>query len=212
MLYADLQVSGENQRALDAFLAPLRDKGPVYRYHYMHTLRVTILCVDVAKFMHLDQKALFYAGLLHDVGKSLVPIVTLGKTTGWTENDTRNIRPHVMDGYRMIRGRFDFSAEVIIWHHRFQSKGYPSKVPGSLHPYCLGTKTMIEMYGRILSLCDQFDAFHRVNDANGEAVPRTGEEIKELMFKANPDQRFLLTELYEADVFTTFTSEEVVPM
>jgi hypothetical protein len=212
MLYADLQVSGENQRALDSFLAPLRDKGPVYRYHYMHTLRVTFLCVEVAKFMHLDQKALFYAGLLHDVGKSLVLVETLGKTSGWTETDTINIRPHVMDGYWMIRGRFDFTAEVILWHHRFQSKGYPTIIPRNIHPYCLGTKTMIEMYGRILSLCDQFDAFHRVNDANGEAIPPTGEEIKELMFKANPDQRFLLAELYEADVFTTFTSGEVVPM
>ncbi len=189
---------------IGSFLAPLRDKGQVYKFHYDHTLRVALLCVDVAKFTHLDQKALFYAGLLHDIGKVQVPAETLGKTSGWTQRDSAVMRPHVMDGYRMLRGRFDFTAEVIIWHHRFQAQGYPHNVPSKLHAYCLGSKTMIQMYGRLLSLCDQFDAFHRINDKHGELHTPSGEEIKALMFKLNPDQAVLLGELYGAEVFTTY--------
>ncbi|HEY0220873.1 MAG TPA: HD domain-containing protein [Candidatus Paceibacterota bacterium] len=207
-LFADLQIGFENQQAIESFLAPLRDKGPIYKFHYNHTLRVAILCMKVAEFMHLDKKALLYAGLLHDVGKALVSARTLGKTSGWTEKDTREMRPHVMDGYKLIRGRFDFTAEIILWHHRFQAKGYPVAIPHALHPYCLGSKTMIQVYGRILSLCDQFDAFHRVNDKQGATVIPTGEEILLLMYKANPDQRVLLDELYKADIFTTFTTSE----
>lgn len=191
-------------------MAPLRDKGPVYRFHYDHTLRVALLCVEVAKFMHLDQKALLYAGLLHDVGKIQVPAETLGKTSGWTEKDTQNIRPHVMDGYKMIRGRFDFTAEVILHHHRFQANGYPVIVPHELHPHCLGSQTLIIMYGRILALCDQFDAFHRINDHGGKITVPTGESIKTLMFKANPDQRVLLDEFYREGIFTLYTEPTMV--
>lgn len=204
-LFDRFSVSEENQVAIRAFLAPLRNKGPVYRFHYDHTLRVTFLCVSLAEFMHLDAKALMYAGLLHDIGKVQVPVETLGKTQGWTEKDTRNIRPHVMDSYRLLRGKFDFTAEVILWHHRFQSKGYPVVLPEKLHEYCLGSKTMIQMYGRLLSLCDQFDAFHRVNDKQGMVVTPTGKEIKALMMRANPDQHVLLEELYSAGIFTTYT-------
>ncbi len=206
-LFKELGVSGENKAALKSFLAPLRNKGPVYRYHYDHTLRVTFLCVAVARFVHLNEKTLFYAGLLHDIGKAQVPIDTLGKTSGWTPKDTKRIRPHVMDGYRSIRGKFDFSAEVLLWHHRFQLNGYPVVLPKHLHKYCLGTRMMIQMHGRMLSLCDQFDAFHRVNDRSGAVVIPTGEEIKELMLRTNPDQRDLIRDLYKAGIFTTYTEQ-----
>jgi putative nucleotidyltransferase with HDIG domain len=209
-LFEDLHVSEENKTAVKSFLSPLRNKGEAYRFHYDHTLRVTFLCVEVAKFMHLDKKALFYAGLLHDVGKALVPVETLGKTDGWTKQDARNMRPHVMDGYRMIKGKFDFTAEVILWHHRFQKDGYPANIPSCLHHYCLGTKTMIQMYGRILSLCDHFDASHRVNFRDGAVVSLTGEGVKSLMFRLNPDQKELLEELYSADIFTTYTANVYV--
>ena len=204
-LFQTLGVGIEDQTAIQCFLAPLRVKGPIYRFHYEHTLRVAFLCVEVAKFMHVDKKALLYAGLLHDIGKAQVPPETLGKTQGWTEKDTRAMHPHVMDGYRLLRGKFDFTAEIILWHHRFQAQGYPAKMPKSLHPYCLGSKTMIQMYGRILSLCDQFDAFHRVNDKQGQVVVPTGEQIKALLLKANPEQKLLIEELYAAEVFTTYT-------
>ncbi len=205
-----LHVESENRKVIVSFLLPLREKGPVYRFHYDHTLRVALLCVEVAKFMHLDQKAMLYAGLLHDIGKALVPIETLGKTSGWTDQDTRNIHPHVMDGYRMLRGKFDFTAEVILHHHRFQANGYPARVPHELHPHCLGSQTMIQMYGRILALCDQFDAFHRINDHGGKVTVPTGESIRDSMFKTNSDQRVLLGELYRAEVFTTYTEPALV--
>jgi len=200
-----LRVERERKKVIVSFLRPLRDKGPVYKYHYDHTLRVALLCVEVARFMHLDQKAMLYAGLLHDIGKVMVPADTLGKMRGWTEEDSRNIHPHVVDGYRMLHDKFDFTAEIILLHHKFQANGYPVELPPRNHPYCLGTQGMILMFGRILALCDQFDAFHRINDHGGTVTVPTGESIRESMFKVNPDQRVLLEELYQAGVFTTYT-------
>lgn len=204
----ELRVKYEDRVATEAFLAPLKHKSPVHYFHYLHSLRVALLGVDVAKFMHLDPKVLFYAGLLHDIGKALVPVDTLGKTQGWSAHDTEAMKPHVIRGYEMIRNRFDYTAEVVLWHHRFQLNGYPAKVPPPLHNYCLGNRVVIPYYGRILSLCDQFDAFHRVNDKQGVVKVPTGEEIHALMLRANPDQKVLLLELYAAGVFTTYIESE----
>lgn len=181
------------------FLNPLAIKDPAT---YEHSIRVGLLARRIGKFIHMDEKALFYAGVLHDVGKAQTDLRTLQKTSGWTEADTKEIQRHVMDGYRLIRQVFDFSAEIILWHHRYQWAGYPKKLPPHLHKFCLGTETMIALYGRILAIADCYDALHRVNDKHGDK-PLTGEDIKRKMFEYNPDQKALLNELYEAGILTT---------
>jgi response regulator RpfG family c-di-GMP phosphodiesterase len=152
--------------------------------------------------MHLDAKALLYAGLLHDVGKLQTKLSTLQKTEGWLPADTEEIKNHVVDGYRVLRDCFDFTAEIILWHHRFQPGRYPESLPQPLHDYSEGTRVMIPLFGRLLSLADVFDALHRVNDKHG-LEPLTGEDIKAKMLACNPDQRVLIEEAYEAGIFTT---------
>src|SRR3989344_2221732 len=124
-VFETLRIKQEDRVAIWAFLAPLKHKSPVTNIHYLHSLRVALLARKIASFMHLDQKALFYAGLMHDLGKCMVCLDTLGKTEGWTEADSREMENHVLDGYKMINDRFKFSAGVIAWHHKFQKNGYP---------------------------------------------------------------------------------------
>lgn len=191
-----------------AFLGPIRVKDLAT---YEHSIRVGLLTRAIADFMHLDGKVGLYAGLLHDIGKAQTKLSTLQKTSGWTEEDAQEIAGHVYDSYRLIRGCFDFTAEVILWHHRFQPKPYPNRIPDPLHGYSEGTKIMIPFFGRILSLADVFDALHRVNDKHGDKLP-TGEEIKANMLKWNPDQRTLVTDLFEAEIFTTKIFPEMAPV
>jgi len=105
-----LRVKTEDREAIWAFLSILKYKGPATGVHYLHSLRVGLLARKIAAFMHLDQKALFYASLMHDLGKCQVCLETLGKTDSWTAKDAEEMRGHVKDGYELIRGRFDFSA------------------------------------------------------------------------------------------------------
>jgi len=153
-------------------------------------------------FLHLKARTLLYAGLLHDVGKAQTPVATLSKTSGWTEQDQAAMVCHVMDGYRMIRDRFDFTAEVILWHHRFQPKRYPEELPTPLHEYNEVTSLLIPTYGRLLSLADQFDALHRVNGKH-DASPLTGAKIMERIMANNQDYQVLIKQLFDADIFTT---------
>ena len=196
----ELKIDDKQSSVLLAFMRIVDLKDPATS---RHGIRVALLCRAIARFMHLDQKAAFYSGALHDVGKAQTDPKTLTKTSGWTQADTEEIRSHVMDGYRLIRGQFEFSAEVILWHHRFQPNSYPAELPGPLHEYSQGTKVMIPLFGRILALADQFDATHRINDKFTAGPSAVGEWVKEQMFKHNPDQRVLIQELYDADIFTT---------
>lgn len=200
--FDELRLSNDQREGVVAFLHPLKVKD---RATYEHSIRVGLLARRIARFMHLDERALLYAGLLHDTGKCQTWLGTLQKTEGWTPADTEEIKQHVLDGHRLIHGHFDFTAEVILWHHRFQAGGYPKKMPAPLHEYSEGTKTMIAFYGRILALADCFDALHRVNDKFGAL---TGEQVEEKMIALNRDQRVLVEELYNAGVLTTYVVSE----
>ncbi|HEU5114786.1 MAG TPA: HD domain-containing protein [Candidatus Paceibacterota bacterium] len=197
--FETMDIPDPQQRAISGFLAPLRIKDPAT---YEHSLRVGLLARRIAAFMHLDGKAGFYAGLLHDVGKTLTSLSTLQKTDGWTPADAEEIKSHVMDGHRFLRGTFDFTAEVILWHHRFQPGAYPETLPSSLHRYSPGTQILIPVYGRILSIADSFDAAHRGNDRFGGAA-LNGEDIKRKMLEWNKDQAILIKDLYESGILTT---------
>lgn len=206
----ELGVPGDERRALFAFSAPLREKSPITRFHYDHCIRVGLVCSAIAGFQGLDKKPALFAGFLHDIGKCQICLETLGKTDDWTPRDARIMKAHVMDGYRMLAGRFDFTAEIIKWHHRFQRAGYPRRLPRLLHSYCDGTKVKIAWFGRLLALADVYDALHRVNFHDGEKKVLTGEEIKAKMLLYNPDEKELVENLYKAGVLTT-TTFPVVP-
>jgi putative nucleotidyltransferase with HDIG domain len=201
-VYDELGIEDENRVAIEAMLAPLRAKNEVTCEHYEHSIRVALVARQIADFVHQDAKALFYAGLLHDIGKALTPIATLGKTEGWTEEDSRAMEPHPMDAFRLLRGRFDFTAQVVVRHHFYQNRKYPEVVPPPLHPYSEVTKLSIAFCARILALADVYDAMHRINDQT-QGTALTGELIKTHMIESNPDQARLIKALYEAGILTT---------
>lgn len=191
--FPTLGVRPQDAADLKAFMAPLRIKNPD---HYYHSIRVAILACDIAGEMGLSCKAMFFAGLCHDVGKALVPASTLNKTEGWTAADSETMKTHVNDGHRLLRDRFDFTADIMHWHHRFQKNCYPLERPAPLHSYGNGTEAVMVFYGRLLALADVFDALHRQNPKK-----LTGAEIKEAMFKHAPDLKDLVERLYEKGVF-----------
>ena len=200
-VFKELHATARDRKAIDAFLAPLRNKDAVTHEHYLHSLRVGLLAERIGRFMHLDSKVLFYAGLLHDVGKCQTPLELLGKKGEWTKADAEAIRAHVMDSYRMIRDRFGFTAEIVLLHHIFQAFGYPAALPPFLREYSEGAKVMIRLCGYLLAIADVYDAYHRDDRRAGRF--RAGRAIKAGMRKHFVDQRKLIEDLYEAEILKT---------
>ncbi len=194
------EVKDRDRLTIRSLMAPLKDKNEVTHAHYLHSLRVAIVARSIAKYTHCEERPLLFAGALHDIGKALVPKAVLGKTTPFTEADYVIMRKHVMDSYRMLRDKFDFTAEIILWHHKFQTNGYPKVMPKPMHEYSEGAKLLIVEYGRILALADVYDALHRANSKFKEGGGLSGEEVRAKMFEYNPDKKKLVEALYKAGV------------
>lgn len=170
-----------------------------------HSVRVGLLGAEVAKFTHIiEPKGLFYPGLLHDVGKTLVNPASLKKKKDFGPKDMEELKKHVMYGYRMLRGIHSFSARVLLFHHYFQEKGYPRAIPSGEIDLSKGTDALILYCGRLLGLVDFYDAAsNRKNEkfTKGNSEIPSHEKVKQTMLKVNSDQKYLIEQLYNKGIF-----------
>ncbi|MFA5932854.1 MAG: HD domain-containing protein [Microgenomates group bacterium] len=194
------QVKPEDQTTLLSYLDLLMTKSPITKLHGEHSIRVGLKTREIGEFLHMDQKASLFAGLVHDIGKYQVPLEVLGKTYGWSTQDAQIIQSHVMDGYNLIKNRFGFTADIIVLHHYFQPNGYPKELPPYLRSYPQDTQALILEHGRMLALADVYDALHREKYNSGEKIVLTDSEIREQMLLLNKDKEQLVEDLYKAGI------------
>lgn len=132
--------------------------GTVRRYHestFQHCLIVTGV---VTAFGHRsgmrrsDVLTLTVAGLLHDVGKSQIPLDILDKPGRLTDEEFAVIKQHPVTGYEYIRAQNVVGAETLkaIRHHHeyLDGSGYPDGIAGQ----------QINDLTRILTVCDVYGA------------------------------------------------------
>jgi len=119
-----------------------------------HERRVGALSLAIARKMKLceeEQKRVFFAGYLHDIGKLLVPSEILSKPGKLTKGEFGVIREHVQSGYELTKG-INLSrpiADLILQHHeRMDGSGYPLGIPGA----------EIQLGARILAVSDVIEA------------------------------------------------------
>jgi HD-GYP domain-containing protein (c-di-GMP phosphodiesterase class II) len=91
--------------------------------------------------------------MLHDIGKKFTPIEILTKPGSLTTEELNTIKEHPSNGYHFIKKYFPtISATTyvgILQHHeRYDGSGYPSGIKGE----------DITIFGRILAVCDVYDA------------------------------------------------------
>jgi len=133
-------------------LARLKDKDD---YTYMHSVAVCALMVSLAKQLDLDDgqiRQAGMAGLLHDIGKMMIPEEILNKPGKLTEEEFIAVKSHPAEGYKMLlegRGVSDVSLDVCLHHHE--------KIDGSGYPDGL-TDQQISLFAKMSAVCDVYDA------------------------------------------------------
>jgi putative two-component system response regulator len=121
-----------------------------------HVRRVANYTWEIASCLGLERDYLdeiFYAAPMHDVGKIGVPDSILLKAGSLTGEEWELMRSHTEIGYKILAyGRTPFTrmgAEIALSHHeRWDGTGYPKKLRGEDIP----------LSGRIMNICDQYDA------------------------------------------------------
>lgn len=168
---------------------------------WKHSIRVGVLTGrigDHLSYKGIKGKPLFWAGLLHDPGKILVDPDLLTKKERFTARDRRMMEPHGEYGFRMLRGIHDWTAHIMVRHHRFGKHPYPKEIP----PASNGRSEMFDVYGRLLALADYYDALmHRDNEKFGKGK-LSAKEKRAIYLRENRDQRKLILELEGAGILT----------
>jgi HD-GYP domain-containing protein (c-di-GMP phosphodiesterase class II) len=124
-------------------------------YTAEHSINVCILSATFARFLGHDEgeiRKIAISGLLHDVGKSRVPVDILNKNGRLTIDELNIMKEHTTFGKDLLLsiGHADrIAVDVAHTHHeRLDGKGYPRGLTASQIPY----------YAKIIALADCYDA------------------------------------------------------
>ena len=198
-LVREAGISPEHFLSIASYLKLLKDKDEGTYNHVLRVGKLAAAMADYAEVSGVTPKMMMWAGLLHDVGKSNIPVELLNKSENFTEDDRKAMEPHVMHGWELLREFHQYTAHVIVRHHRYGSRPYPKRLPPL--PYNLEPeRSTIEAAGRLLALADYYDALMtRGNDRNGGL---TKTEKRELYIRDNPDCEALIQRLERAGVLT----------
>ena len=124
-------------------------------YTYMHSVAVCALMIALARQLGLDDavtRELGLAGLLHDVGKMVLPMAILNKPDKLTVEEFDIVKGHPAAGHAMLLGAGGIGAvalDVCLHHHeKFDGSGYPHGLRGE----------EISLHARMGAICDVYDA------------------------------------------------------
>lgn len=112
----------------------LEKKDP---YTAGHEKRVGELSLLIAKKMGLDreqQKRIYYAGYLHDIGKLFITSEMLAKPGKLTASEFGVIKEHVQSGYELTKDMdlpWPISDLILQHHERMDGSGYPNGLLGN---------------------------------------------------------------------------------
>lgn len=121
---------------------------------YVHSLNVALICRVMGEWLKLspeDIDVLTVAGLLHDIGKVMVPQDIIKKPGKLTTTEYAMVQTHTIHGYNVLKEqpideRIKYTA--LMHHERCDGKGYPNK----------HKQDEIEFFARIVAIADVYDA------------------------------------------------------
>ena len=121
-----------------------------------HILRMSNYAVAVARKMELNEEmveGILYAAPMHDIGKIGIPDHILLKPGKLDPDEWEIMKQHTANGGRILEGSgaefIKLGRVIALTHHeKWDGSGYPKGLKG----------TQIPLAGRIVAVCDVFDA------------------------------------------------------
>lgn len=148
------EISNSIARNPEAFLNLARLKN-ADDYTYLHSVAVSGLMIALGKVLGLNEKDLKdagVAGLMHDVGKALIPNEILNKPGKLTDEEFAIIKDHPRKGWEVLnvaKGANNMALDVCLHHHeRVDGTGYPERISGE----------KLTLFARMGAVCDVYDA------------------------------------------------------
>ncbi len=124
------------------------------QYTRGHSENVAKTSAEIAEQMGLSKdeiKDVYWAGMVHDIGKLIVPLKILNKDGLLSENEYELVKNHPYWGYKALNDSEALKpiAKYVLYHHeRWDGKGYPEGIK----------EDEIPIISQILSVTDAWDA------------------------------------------------------
>ena len=121
---------------------------------YIHSVNVALIARVIGRWMDFspeDCDALTISGLLHDIGKVMIPIEIITKPSRLSPTEYALIQTHTIHGHNLLKNieldeRIKLGA--LQHHERCDGKGYPNKLRyNDIHPFA-----------KIVAIADVYDA------------------------------------------------------
>ena len=149
------EISGSVNRNPDALISLARSKT-ADDYTYMHSVAVCALMMSLAKQLQLDEEETRLAsigGLLHDLGKAVLPMDVLNKPGKLTDEEFAIIKTHPAEGIKLLKlagNQIDpHVLDIVIHHHeKTDGSGYPDRLEDA----------RISRFAKMAAVCDVYDA------------------------------------------------------
>ena len=138
-------------------------------------------------------KEVYWAGLVHDIGKLLVPTQILNKPGRLTDEEYELVKMHPVWGAKVLMTSeklLDIGRFVLHHHERYDGRGYPDGISGNAIP----------LASRIICVADSYDA---MTSQRSYRTPFTPQQAKEEL-KRNKSIQF---DPEIVDVFLSLDSE-----
>ncbi len=134
------------------WLSQLKNKD---QYTAQHSLNVCVLSIVLGRhigFSEINLNNVGLCGMMHDMGKMLVPLEILNKPGKLEPEEMAIMQSHTTLGYELLKSSLDMNPSAIetsLTHHeRLDGKGYPRQL----------NDKKISHFTRIVTIADLYDA------------------------------------------------------
>lgn len=195
-------------------------------YTYRHSINVGILSAIISNLMGMSQEEvqmMGIAGLLHDIGKMMVPSEILMKPDRLTDEEFDIMKQHTVYGYDLFKKSAEFPeifAQIALLHHeRMDGSGYPEKRQGDEIPLSCQIVAVADMFDAICSdriykeRTSPFEAAQLIwNDAcKGKLNPKIVSKFMQSIISMYIGSRALLSNGDEVEIVLIYADEPMRP-
>jgi putative nucleotidyltransferase with HDIG domain len=156
---------------------------------YVHCLNVALISNIIGKWLHFtpeDLEVITLCGLLHDIGKLLIPSQIITKPSRLTDEEFSTIKTHTIRGYNLLKTKnIDprIKHAALMHHERCDGSGYP---------YGFYSE-QIDSFAKLVAIADVYDAMTCARVYRGPLCPFEVVSVFEAEGYSKYDTKYILT-------------------
>ncbi|MHB8130713.1 MAG: HD-GYP domain-containing protein [Mobilitalea sp.] len=156
---------------------------------YVHSLNVALICNIIGKWLHFvpeDLETITLCGLLHDLGKLMIPSNIITKPSKLTEEEYSTIKTHTIRGYNLLKSKHidpRIKHAALMHHERCDGSGYP---------YGFYSE-QIDSFAKLVAIADVYDAMTCARVYRGPLCPFDVITIFETEGYTKYDPKYIMT-------------------